>query len=313
MKKVVVIGGGHGQSVILKGLKNIEDIKLSTIVTVADDGGSTGRLRESYQMPAMGDIRNVLISLAESETLLSSLMDYRFDGEGDIAGHSLGNILLTALTKISGNFTQAITEFSQVLKVKGDVIPSTTQIVTLMAKMEDGTIVSGESNIPKMHNHIDRVFYDEKVHASRKAVTSIIEADYIVFGIGSVYTSILPNVIIPEITRAIQKSFAKKVYFCNAMSQSGETDSFTLEDHVKAIEKHTYKGIMDIVVFHNNEMYEDTLKRYSHEDSFPVLKKEKDHDYTLIDRDLLTFENKLIRHDSEKIQRVFEEILQMKE
>ncbi|OCN04789.1 hypothetical protein A4S06_10505 [Erysipelotrichaceae bacterium MTC7] len=309
MKNVVVIGGGTGQSVILRGMKDIEDIKLTTIVTVADDGGSTGRLRDAYQIPAMGDIRNVMTALAESETLLSSLMDFRFDGEGDISGHNLGNLLLTALTQISGNFLEAIQTFSRVLRVKGEIVPSTTQMVTLMAIMEDGTKVAGESNIPKFHNRIDKVYFEDKVFATKRAISAITNADYIIFGIGSLYTSILPNIIIPEIVSALKASKAKKIYCCNVMSQPGETDHFTMEDHVEALEKHTYKGIIDTVVMHNNILHEKTLNLYQEEDSYPIWEASRTHPYEVVKYDLLKFDDGLIRHDSMKIKRAFEEIL----
>lgn len=313
MKKVVVIGGGTGQSVILRGLKNIENIKLSAIVTVADDGGSTGRLRQEYHIPAMGDIRNVMVALAESETLLSSLMDYRFEGNGDVAGHNLGNLLLTALTQISGNFLEAIQTFSRVLRVKGEIIPSTTQIVNLIAMMEDGTKVKGESNIPKFHNCIEKVYYQEQVYATKRAISAIAGADYIIFGIGSLYTSIMPNIIIPEITHALKASKAKKLYFCNVMSQPGETDYFTLEDHVAAIEKHSYNGIIDMVIAHNNILYERVLKKYELEQSYPIWHTNQEHSYVLKRMDLLRFDDGLIRHDSEKIRVAFEDILAMEE
>ena len=163
-KRVVVLGGGTGQAVMLRGLKQIEDIELTAIVTVADDGGSTGRLRRSFHIPAMGDLRNVMIAMAESESLLGNLMNYRFDdtieGSNELSGHNLGNLILTALTQTSGSFMEAITQISNVLNVKGDILPSTSQIITLYAEMEDGTIVRGESNIPKVRNRIKRVFYD---------------------------------------------------------------------------------------------------------------------------------------------------------
>lgn len=309
MKKVVVIGGGHGLSLILRGLKQLEDIKLYAIVTVADDGGSTGRLRENYQLPAMGDIRNVMVSLAESETLLSELMNYRFSGEGDVGGHSLGNLLLTALTQISGNFLEAVETFSRVLRVKGEVIPSTDQIVTLFAEMEDGTCVRGESNIPRYENRIKRVYYKESVHATCRAVSAIESADYIIFGIGSLYTSILPNLIIPEIVSALKHSSARKIYCCNVMSQHGETDHFSLEDHVEAIEQHSYKNCIDTVVIHNNILSKEVLENYKKEESYPIYINNTTHSFELLERDLLSFDEGLIRHDSDKIREVFSKII----
>lgn len=310
MRKVVVIGGGHGQSVICRGLKQIDDIKLAAIVTVADDGGSTGRLREYYQLPAMGDIRNVMVSLAESESLLASLMNYRFSGEGDVGGHSLGNLLLTALTQISGNFLEAIETFSRVLRVKGEVVPSTDQIVTLYAEMDDGTCVKGESNIPRYENRIKRVYYKQDVKATCRAVSAIESADYIIFGIGSLYTSIIPNIIIPEIVSALKRSHAKKIYFCNVMSQHGETDHFALEDHVDAIEDHSYHGMIDTVVIHNNVIAKSILEKYQEEESYPIYIRDEEHNFELIKHDLLDFEDDLIRHDSDKIKEMFDAILE---
>ena len=209
MKKhrVVIIGGGHGQSLICRGVKTISNIDLNAIVTVADDGGSTGRLRKNFHIPAMGDIRNVMISMAESENMLSSLMDYRFDDpdgkEDDILGHNLGNLILTALTQQTGSFMTAIQEVSHILNVKGNIIPASTDVITLYARMEDGVIVRGEANIPNHNHHITRVFYQDEVHACKEAVEAIQNADLVIYGIGSVYTSILPNVIIPEIQEAL--------------------------------------------------------------------------------------------------------------
>ena len=220
-KKIVVIGGGHGQSAICRGIKYIENVDISAIVTVADDGGSTGRLRRQFHIPAMGDIRNVMIALAGSETVLSNLMDYRFDdpdgSEEDVHGHNLGNLILTALTQQSGSFLEAVRTIEQVLNVKGKIIPATTQVITLFALMEDDVIVKGEANIPTVSNRIRKVFYEEPVKASREAVDAILEADLIIYGIGSVFTSILPNVIIPELTEALQDDQNRSIDFLGVL------------------------------------------------------------------------------------------------
>ncbi len=310
MKKVAVIGGGTGSSVILQGFKEIDDIELSAIVTVADDGGSTGRLRKHYQIPAMGDIRNVMVSLAENESLLGPLMDYRFEGDSEIGGHNLGNLMLTALTQTTGSFMEAIEKMSNVLKVRGKILPSTTQIVTLMAMMEDGTIVRGESNIPEMNHRINHVFYQQKVTASMQAIKAITEADYIVYGIGSLYTSILPNIIIPELKKAIIESEAKKIYFCNAMSQPGETTNYSLEEHVCAINEHAQANIVDVVVTYSDILHTKTLNRYLERNSVPIKIKESSHDYQIIESQLLTFNKGYIRHDSNRLKEVFLEILE---
>lgn len=314
--KVVVIGGGTGQSTILRGIKLIEEIEITAIVTVADDGGSTGRLRRAYHIPAMGDIRNVMIALSESETLFSTLMSYRFEkddlaelnAENDLVGHNLGNIILTALTKKTGSFMDAVTTISKVLNVKGDIVPSTHQVVSLLARMEDGTIVRGESNIPKSRHRIQEVFYDEKVVGSHEAVRAIEKADIIILGIGSVYTSICPNLIIPEIQKALRRNHGIKIYMANAMSQSGETDGYSLEDHVDAIQKHANISI-DIVIAANDEIPLDVLQRYVAEEAFPIKIKDKKHSFKLIKRKMLTFDSKRVRHDPERIRFVIEEIL----
>lgn len=303
MKNITVIGGGTGLSVILRGLKQIEDVHISAIVTVADDGGSTGRLRRQFHIPAMGDIRNVMVALAEEETLFSHLMNYRFDGEDcDIGGHNLGNLILTALSEENGNFMDAIATISKVLNVKGDIIPATTQVITLFAKMIDGTIVRGESNIPNFDNRIQKVYYEEEVIATPQAIQALADADLIVIGIGSLYTSVIPNLIIEGITDAIRSSKAKCVYFCNAMTQPGETDNYSLEDHVEAIEAHSYKGIIQTVFAYEDDISEEILSRYNLEGSTPVLMRENEHEYDVIEEELLNFNGKLIRHDPDKIR-----------
>lgn len=313
MKNIVVIGGGHGQATILKGLKLLDDIHISAIVTVADDGGSTGRLRRRFHIPAMGDVRNVMIALAKSEPLITELMDYRFDdldGE-DIGGHNLGNLILTALTQQKNSFMEAISDISKVLNVAGDIIPSTTQVVTLIAEMEDGTIVAGESNIPNYANKIKRVYYQENVKATDSAVRAIFEADMIVFGIGSLYTSILPNIIISGIKEAICNSTASKVYICNAMTQHGETDNYTLEDHVRAIEDHLGKTI-DLVIYADDKIPEEALESYVKESAYPVKISAGNHHYKVIEYQLLNFEGNLIRHDPQRIERLFADLLERK-
>lgn len=314
MKNVVVIGGGHGLAVIVRGLKQLANIKLSAIVTVADDGGSTGRLRAQYNIPAMGDIRNVMCAMAESESLLSTLMNFRFDGEeGDVAGHNLGNLILTALSQNCGSFMEAIQTFSQVMNVKGDIIPSSTEVITLYAVMEDGTIVRGESNIPNFDNRISRVFYDQNVKASRQALAAIHNADVIIYGIGSLYTSIMPNLIIEGIRDELAKSTAKKIYVCNAMTQPGETDAYSMEDHVQAILDHTGDYAVDICVMHNNEISNEVRKKYNEMGAGEVLIKDDTHSYQVIQRDILKFEENLIRHDSNKVRNILEELINSKD
>lgn len=310
MKNVVVIGGGTGLSVMLRGLKQISDINLSAIVTVADDGGSTGRIRRQFHLPAMGDVRNVMCAMAEEETIFTSLMNFRFDGDNnDVGGHNLGNLILTAMTQTTGNFMEAIRTFSKFLNVRGQILPSSLQVITLYAVMEDGTIVRGESNIPRFSNRIERVFYQTRVEPTREALQAIHEADLIVYGIGSLYTSIMPNLIVDGIVDELYKNKAKKIYFCNAMSQPGETDNFSLEDHVRAIQKHSFPEAVDIVVTHNNQASEEMLKKYKEMGSDSVHVKEQTHNYQILERNVLNFDDGLIRHDSNKIRDVIIELL----
>ncbi|MEE0831350.1 MAG: gluconeogenesis factor YvcK family protein [Longicatena sp.] len=311
MKNVVVIGGGTGLSVMLRGLKQIPNINLSAIVTVADDGGSTGRIRRQFDIPAMGDIRSVMCAMAQEETIFTSLMNFRFAGdESDVGGHNLGNLILTALTQTTGSFMEAISTFSKFLNVKGHIIPSSLEVITLYAMMEDGTKVRGESNIPKFSNQIQKVFYESKCAPTREALQAIHEADIIFYGIGSLYTSILPNLIVDGISEEIRRNKAKKIYFCNAMTQPGETDGFSVEDHVRAIERHSFEGAVDIVVTHSNIAHHDLLQKYQAMGSIPVHVKEEKHDYQILYRDVLSFEDALIRHDSSKIRDVIAEIIE---
>lgn len=314
MKNIVVIGGGTGLSVMLRGLKQIPDINLTAIVTVADDGGSTGRIRRQFHIPAMGDVRNVMCAMAEEETIFTSLMNYRFDGEdNDLGGHNLGNLILTALTQTTGSFMDAIRTFSKFLNVKGQIVPSSLQVITLYAIMQDGTIVRGESNIPQYNNQIEKVFYQYRVEPTREALQAIHEADLIMYGIGSLYTSIMPNVIVDGIVDQLKANPAKKIYFCNAMTQPGETDGFTLEDHVDAIRKHSFHDAVDIVITHNKRANEELLAKYKAMGSIPVAIRDEEHDYTILSRDVLSFDDGLIRHDSNKIRDVLAEIINSKD
>lgn len=307
--KVTVIGGGHGLSVILKGLVKIEDFDVRAIVTVADDGGSTGRLREYYQMPAMGDIRNVMLAMGSDEGLFSQLMNHRFDGSEDVGGHNLGNLILTALTQITGNFNEAISSICKVLNVKGEIIPATSEIISLYAMMDDGVIVKGEHNIPIYQNHVDYVFYDHDVHATKRAVEVIEDADVVIFGLGSLYTSIMPNLIIDELRTAIVSSNAKMVYVCNAMSQGGETDNYSVEDHVRAIHKHLKCDKITHVLVNDTPIPEDILKKYEGEYAHTIKLEEDEHAYEVLVGNYLDLSQGNVRHDSNVIAHAIEKIV----
>lgn len=312
MTRVTVIGGGKGQSVILRGIKNIEGLDLKAIVSVSDDGGSTGRLRSEFSLPAMGDIRNVMVALSSSEPLLSHIMEFRFDemDSKTLGGHSLGNLILTAMAQKTGNFMEAIGDVSKILNVKGEIIPSSLEELTLLARMEDGTIVRGESNIPIFSNKIKEVFYDHQVVATKEAVHAIVNSDIIILGVGSLYTSIIPNIIIPEIRRALAFTKAKIVYYCNVMTQPGETNGYSGEDHVNAIIRHGRHKI-DAVIMDNNEFSNDIIEKYGEEGSELVSFKQEDQPYQIFYDDLVSTDGGLIRHDAGKIEASFRKLLEV--
>lgn len=309
MKKVIVIGGGTGQSFMLKAIKGIDNIDLKTIVTVADDGGSTGRLRDIFDIPAVGDIRNVMIALSEDESLITKLMSYRFEKDkAEFANHNLGNLILVAAINNSKDFLDAIYQMSRFLKVKGEIIPATSLQVVLSAMMENGVVVDGEHNITAFGDRINRVFYKDKVAANPMAISAIEEADYIIYSIGSLYTSILPNLIIPDIQKALIRSKAKIIFFCNVMSEEGETTGYFLEDHVQAIVQHT--GCMvDIAVLANDEIPTEILLSYKAENAHPIILKANNQPYQLIKHQLLCFDDGLIRHDEKKVREVLVELI----
>lgn len=312
MKNIVVIGGGTGLSSMLMGMKKLDDVNLTAIVTVADDGGSTGRIRDIYNVPAVGDVRHVLCAMAmdEDEHLFKDLMSYRFEGSEDIGGHNLGNLMFLGLMDITGSFMGAIKALSRILKIKGTILPSTLDIVTLYAMMEDGTLVRGENNIPAVSNSIDHVFYQKKVKPQMDALKAIQEADLIIYGIGSLYTSILPNVIIPGISEAIKENPCKKIYFCNAMTQPGETDRYGLEDHIRAIEKHSFDHAVDIAVINDSYISQSILQAYADQNSYPVTIQEQEHSYQIIKEKLILFDKEgRIRHNPEAVKNVVERIV----
>ena len=308
MKDVTIIGGGHGLSAMLRGIREIPDICLSAIVTVADDGGSTGRLRKRYTIPAMGDIRNVILALSDSEPLLHELMNYRFEGEDnmDIAGHSLGNLILTALTNMTGSFDEAIRITSSIMQVKGHIIPSTLQNVTLFAMMDDDTIVKGEANIPSFIHNIEKVFYKQEVEANVEAIEAIRGADLILYGIGSLYTSILPNTIIHGINEALHETRAKKIYVANCMTQSNETYNYDLKAHLDAFKKHDTP--VDMALIHSDVIPEMNRMRYQRQNSIEVI-DQGNCDIPVIRKPLLKFENGLIRHDPLLVKEAVKELL----
>jgi uncharacterized cofD-like protein len=269
--KIVVVGGGSGLGMILRGLKKITS-NLTAIVTVADDGGSSGRIRKEFGILPPGDIRSCLIALADIEPLMEQLMQYRFNGGTGLAGHSFGNLFLTAMTEITGDFDQAIRASSQVLAVRGRVLPSTLENVVLKAELVDGEIIQGESAIGKSPTRIRQLSMEPaEVQPVPEAVSAIAEADIIILGPGSLYTSIIPNLLVRETAEAIRRSSALKVYICNAMTQPGETVGYSAADHVQAIIDHAGPGLIDYVLINIKSIPKEMLERYQEEGASPVV------------------------------------------
>lgn len=312
-KRIVVLGGGTGMPVLLKGLKKLP-IRLSTIVTVADDGGSTGLIRQAIETPAPGDIRNVIAALANIDEDLEELFQYRFKGDNGLSGHSLGNMVLVAMSSITGDFHSAIKKVSHMFKVQGEIYPVVNESITLNAEMTDGTFVSGESNIVKAEGKkIKRVFLTpEKVRPLPNIIREILMADMIVISPGSLYTSILPNIIIPEIKSALIETKAEIVYVCNVMTQLGETDDYMASDHIKAMYDHVGEPFIDTIIIHNSTIREEVLQKYREEKAYPVtydLEKLSNLGLQIMTDHIIDDTNQMIRHDTDKIAEILYEKL----
>ncbi len=309
--KVVAVGGGTGLSTLLRGLKQevgegISD--LTAIVTVADSGGSTGKLRKIYNIPAPGDIRNCIVALSDSEEVMQRLFQYRFKGDG-IEGHAFGNLFLTALTDLTGNFLEAVKLTSQILRTKGEIVPSTVEDVHLVAEFDDGETVVGEENITEYGKKgsvtLKRIWIDpDTAKAPIEAIAAIEEAHMILFGPGSLFTSIVPNLLIKDIREAVRRSRAFRVFVVNAMSQPGETDGFTAYDHLQAFLNFTGLDRVDAVVVNTKMPPNELLKRYLKEGQEPVVPdvgKIAKENVSVYAEDLIGEQDNYVRHDPHKL------------
>lgn len=268
--KIVVVGGGTGLSTLLRGLKHYS-ANITAIVTVADDGGSSGRLRREMGILPPGDIRNCIAALADEEKLLTELFQYRFQAGDGLSGHSFGNLFITAMTDITGDLEQAIAASSKVLAVQGRVLPATLDDVRLWAELEDGRYIEGESNIPEAKGKIRRLgCYPEAPTALPAVVKAIKSADYIIIGPGSLYTSIIPNLLVPDIQKAIATAKVPRIYICNVMTQAGETDNYTVSDHLAAIDRVCDQRLYDAVLVQRTPPSPAALEKYAAENSHPV-------------------------------------------
>lgn len=302
---VTVIGGGHGLSVLLRGIKK-ETTNVTAVVTVADDGGSSGRLREDLGIIPPGDLRNCLVALADTEPLMERLFQYRFEGKSALAGHSFGNLFLAAMNELTGDMETALKESSKVLAVEGHVLPASNAHVRLDAIMEDGTVVQGESHIPEAHKKIHRVkLFPENVKPVKSALEAITNADAIVLGPGSLYTSIMPNLLIDGVADAIRKSKAIKIYICNVMTQPGETDRYTASMHAKAIIDHAGRGAIDYMLVNKAPISDRLLNYYAAKGAYPVEVDEEEINKLgigLMKADIIS-ETEVLHHDPEKLSR----------
>lgn len=300
---------------ILRGLKTL-NIDITAIVTVADDGGSSGILRKEMSMPPPGDVRNVLLALAEREPLLQSLFQHRFRNGDRLAGHSLGNLLIAGMQEITGDFVTAVKALSRVLAVRGRVLPAANQSIQLKALMEDGRVVIGESNIPKYNKKIEKVFISpHDIEALPEAVEAIEEADLILVGPGSLYTSVIPNLIVQGIRNALEKCQGDVVYISNVMTQPGETNGYSVKDHIEAIYEHVQFSLFSQVVVNIGKIPQPVLVKYQKEGAVPVYYEDGSLDqYNIrVIKDQLFLIDDYLRHDAEKVKEIVLNCLQGKE
>ena len=301
---IVVIGGGTGLSVLLRGLKEYSS-NITAIVSVGDDGGSSGRIREEFGMVPVGDVRNCIVALSDREDLMEQLFDYRFERGDGLGGQSLGNLLLGAMAYLTGSFHDAVSDINEVLQIRGKVFPVTDEPITLKAILDDDTEIIGESCVSQADRPIVRLTIEpEDVQPLEEALEAIASAEAIILGPGSLFTSIIPNLLVDGIVEAILKSKAMKFYVCNVMTQAGETDNFTAEDHLFSLLEHGRKGIVDYIIVNNHEAIDrEILQRYAEEGAMPVTyhkDKLEQLQVKVVEANLLN-EQQVLRHNSERL------------
>ena len=303
-KKVVVFGGGTGMSYLLRGLKQYP-LDITAVVSVCDDGGSTGILRDEFNMLAVGDIRKVLISLSKMEGDFENLLNYRFSSPGTLNKHTVGNILLAAATNITGSVQQGIGILSKVLNLNGKVMPFTEDRVTLIGEMMDGEIVRGEHYITQSPKQIKRVYYEEEPTISKELIDEIVDADIILLSMGSLFTSVIPTLLSKKIRSAIDKSHAKIVYSCNLFTQPGETDGYTVSDHIRTLNQYLGKRKIEYVVANSKEITGELANKYATEEQKDPVELDRKCIKKLckeaIIDDLVIIENNVFRHDYFKL------------
>ncbi len=313
-KKVVVLGGGTGLSFLLRGLKQFP-VDITAIVSVCDDGRSTGRLRNEFNLPAMGDIRQVLISLSETEPTVGKLLNYRFKTTSDLNGHPVGNLLLTAAADMTGSMNMGVRTLSKVLNLKGKVVPFSEDNVILMAEMMDGSIVEGEHNITASNKKIKKVYYKDEPTVSKEALKAIHNADLIVLSMGSVFTSVIPNLLCKDMVDAIDDAKAPVMYCCNMFTQPGETDDLTASDHIKVFNSYLGKKKISVGIFNQEKMDPVLVEKYqTEEQKWPVVLDRKNlRSIEVIADDLVIEYDGAYKHDTLRLAFLIFEYLMRKE
>lgn len=303
-KKIVVLGGGTGMSTLLKGLKFFP-VDITAVVSVSDDGRSTGRLREEFNMIAVGDIRRVITSLSETEPLIEELMNYRFKTTSDLNGHTVGNLILTALANITGNMSDGIESLSKVFNLKGKVLPLTEDNVILAATMNDDSIIIGEHNITEAHKSIKKVYYKDKSTTNPLVLKELKEADLILLSMGSLFTSVIPNLINDDVKKALKQSKAKIMYVCNMMTQPGETDNFKASDHIIALNQYLGKRKVDIIIANDGNISKSVIEKYKDEEQKDVVEFDKENlkklGLKIIHNNYVDTTSGWIRHEVDKL------------
>lgn len=302
-KKITIIGGGTGMSYLLKGLKDFP-VEITAITTVSDNGKSTGKLREEFSTPAVGDIRKVLSNLSTLPNEVKNVMEYRFDTYSDLNGHPIGNLILTAMLNQTGSLLESIKQLSALLGVKHTVLPMSEDSLTLMADTIDGEKITGQEAITKTKKQIKKLYYEKKPHVLKEVIDAITEADLIIISLGSLYTSIIAHLICKEVSTAIKKSKANVMYICNAMSEPGEMKANQVSDYIKILENYLGKNRINVVVASNTKISKEMLSKYEKEAKDQVkidYNNLEKRNIELIEDDLITLEDGTIKHNSYKL------------
>ena len=307
MKKIVVLGGGTGISYLLRGLKDFP-IDITAVISVSDNGRSTGKLRNEFYIPAVGDIRKVIYNMSPLPEEFKNVMEYRFNTYSDLNGHPMGNLLLTAMLTSSGSLLKSIDCMRYLLDVKHKILPLSEDFLTLMGETIDGDIVEGEDDLPKSGKQYKRIFYKECPHVLPEVISAIKDADLVILSMGSLYTSIIPHLICEDIQDILRETDAKVMYLCNAMTQPGETSGFTVSDHLKVIESYLGRGVLDTVVVSNSIISNEMLDKYSNqEQKDPVIidaEEVSKMNIEMIQDNLLTIDEGTLKHNSLKLSSI---------